>query len=74
MNEEYKEKLLKNLTLLNTTVQELEKIIDLIKDSNTLDHDTKTKTTAFLGGYRDGLQEQIGWLNYIMPLEVKNED
>ena len=73
MNEEYKEKLLKNLTLLNTTVQELEKIIDLIKDSNTLDHDTKAKTTAFLEGYRNGLQEQIGWLNCIIPLEVKNE-
>lgn len=67
MNEEYKEKLLKNMALLSTTVQELEKIIDLIKDSNTLDHDTKAKTIAFLEGYRTGLHEQVEWLNYIIP-------
>lgn len=66
MNEKYKEKLLKNLTLLNTKIQELEKIIDLIKDSSTLDHDTKTKTIAFLEGYMTGLHEQIEWLNYII--------
>ena len=73
MNEEYKERLLKLYESLNTTTQELEKIIDIIKDSNTLDHDTKTKTTAYLEGYRNGLQEQIGWLNCIIPLEVMNE-
>ena len=65
MNEDYKEKLLRNLTSLNATAQELEKIIILIKDSNNLEYDTKTKAASFLEGYMMGLQEQIEWLNYI---------
>jgi hypothetical protein len=64
--DEYKEKLLKEYESLNITTQELERIIGLIKDSNTLDFDTRAKTTAFLEGYMTGLKEQIEWLNRII--------
>ncbi len=45
MNDEYKEKLLKQFEQLQTTSEEVEKIIDLLKDSNTLDFDTRAKAT-----------------------------
>ena len=64
--DEYKDKLLKEFESLNITTRELERIIDLIKDSNTLDFDTRAKTTAFLEGYMEGLKEQIEWLNCII--------
>lgn len=64
--DEYKDKLLKEYERLNITTQELERIIDLIKDSNTLDFETRAKTTAFLEGYMTGLKEQIEWLNRII--------
>lgn len=67
MNEEYKEKLLKRFEHLKITSEEVEKIIDLFKDSNTLDFETRAKTTAFLEGYMTGLKEQIEWLNCIIP-------
>lgn len=49
---------------LINTVEELEKILDLIQDSTVLDSNTQAKTTAFLEGYRIGLKEQIEWLRY----------
>ena len=67
MNDEYKEKLLKQFEQLQITSKEVERIIDLLKDSNTLDFDTRAKATAFLEGYMTGLKEQIEWLNYIIP-------
>lgn len=44
--------------------EDFEKIIDLIKDSNTLDFETRTKTTAFLEGYMTALTEQIEWYEW----------
>lgn len=67
MNEEYKEKLLRRYEYLNTTTQELERTIDLIKDSATLDHDTIAKSVVFLEGFKTGLKKEIDWLNCIMP-------
>lgn len=67
MNDEYKEKLLKQFEQLQTTSEEVEKIIDLLKDSNTLDFDTRARATAFLEGYMIGLKEQLEWLNCIIP-------
>lgn len=64
--DEYKDKLLKEYERLNIATQELERVIDLIKDSNNLDFDTRAKTTAFLEGYMTGLKEQIEWLNRII--------
>lgn len=66
MNEEYKEKLTSQIECLRTTSKEVERIIDLLKDSNVLDFETKAKTTAFLEGYMVGLKEQIEWLNCII--------
>lgn len=67
MSEEYKEKLLKQFEYLRKTSEVLENTIDLLKDSNTLDFDTRAKATAFLEGYMTGLKEQIEWLNCIIP-------
>lgn len=67
MSEEYKEKLLKQFEQLQITYQEVERIIDLLKDSNTLDFDTRAKATAYLEGYMTSLKEQIEWLNCIIP-------
>lgn len=67
MNDEYKEKPLKQFEYLQTTSEEVERIIDLLKDSDTLDFETRAKTTAFLEGYMTGLKEQIEWLNCIIP-------
>lgn len=67
MNEEYKEKLLKRFEQLQTAAEEVEKIIDLLKDSDMLDFDTRAKTTAFLEGYMTRIKEQIEWLNCIIP-------
>lgn len=67
MNEEYKEKLLKQFEDLKITVEEVERIIDLLNGSNILNAETRTKTTAFLEGYMNGLKEQIEWLNRIIP-------
>lgn len=67
MNEEYKEKLLKQFEQLQTTSEYVEKIIDLLHDSITLDADTQAKAIAFLEGYRTGLKEQVEWLNCIIP-------
>lgn len=69
MSEDYREKLLRSLESLTVTTQELERTIDLIKDSDILDHDTKAKTIAFLEGYRTGLKEQIEWLNCIVSTQ-----
>ena len=67
MNEEYKEKLLKQFEDLKITVEEVERIIDLLNGSNILNVETRTKTTAFLEGYMNGLKEQIEWLNCLIP-------
>lgn len=72
MNEEYKEKLISQFECLRTTSKEVERIIDLLKDSNVLDFETKAKTTAFLEGYMVGLKEQIEWLNYDFGVENEN--
>ena len=61
---ELEEKLESQKFELIDTVDQLEKIIDLIQDSNVLDSNTQAKTTAFLEGYRIGLKEQIEWLSY----------
>jgi len=66
MNEELKEKLENQKSELLNTVKEVEKIIDLIKESNTLDFETRTKTTAFLEGYMKASKEQIEWLYFIL--------
>lgn len=70
MNEELKEKLENQKFEQSNTVKEVEKIIDLIKGSNTLDLQTQTKTTAFLEGYMTALKEQLEWLYWI--LEIRN--
>lgn len=67
MPEEYKEKLLKQFEYLRKTSEVLENTIDLLKDSNTRDFDTRAKATAYLEGYITGLKEQIEWLNCIIP-------
>lgn len=67
MNEECKEKLISQLECLRITSKEVERIIDLLKDSNILDFETRAKTTAFLEGYMVGLNEQIEWLDCITP-------
>lgn len=66
MNEEYKNRLLKKIELLRASSEEIEKVIDLLKDSDMLDFDTRAKTTAFLEGYMIGLKEQTEWLNCFM--------
>ena len=66
MDEEYREKLISQIECLRVTSQEVERIVDLLKDSNVLDFDTKAKTTAFLESYMVGLKEQIEWLNCII--------
>lgn len=66
MNEEYKNRLLKKIELLRASSEEIEKVIDLLKDSDMLDFDTRAKTTAFLEGYMVGLKEQTEWLNCFM--------
>lgn len=64
--DDYKDKLLKEYERLNIETRELERIIDLIKESNTLDFDTRAKTTAFLEGYMTGLKETVEWINCIV--------
>lgn len=64
--DDYKDKLLKEYERLNIETRELERIIDLIKESNTLDFDTRAKTTAFLEGYMTGLKETAEWINCIV--------
>lgn len=66
MNEEYK-KLAAHYDDLQNTVRQVDAIIDLLKDSDTLNNETKAKAAAFLEGYIKGLKEQIEWLNLIMP-------
>ena len=66
MNEELKEKLENQKFEQSNTVKEVERIIDLINDSNTLDLQTRTKTTAFLEGYMTASKEQIEWLRWIL--------
>lgn len=66
MNEELKEKLENQKFEQSNTVKEVEKIIDLINDSNTLDLQTRTKVTAFLEGYRTASKEQVEWLQWIL--------
>ena len=44
---------------LLTTVDELEKIVDLIQDSTVLDSNTQAKTAAFLKSYRNVLKERL---------------
>lgn len=64
-NEELTEKLeTQKFELLDTT-KEVEKIIDLIKDSNVLDLETRMRTTAFLEGYMTALKEQIEFLRWV---------
>ncbi len=64
MTEKYKEQLESRKFEQLDTVDKLEKIIDLIKHSHTLDFETQAKTTAFLEGYMIALKEQIEWLRY----------
>lgn len=52
---------------LLTTLNELEKIIDLIQDSTVLDSNTQAKTATFLKSYRNVLKERLERLG----LEVK---
>lgn len=66
MNEELKEKLENQKFEQSNTVKEVERIIDLINGSNTLDLQTRTKTTAFLEGYMTASKEQIEWLQWIL--------
>lgn len=66
MNEELKEKLENQKFEQSNTVKEVERIIDLINGSNTLDLQTRTKTTAFLEGYMTASKEQIEWLRWIL--------
>ena len=66
MNEELKEKLENQKFEQSNTVKEVERIIDLINDSNTLDLQTRKKTTAFLEGYMTASKEQIEWLRWIL--------
>lgn len=66
MNEELKEKLENQKFEQSNTVKEVERIIDLINGSNTLDLQTRTKTTAFLEGYMTASEEQIEWLRGIL--------
>ena len=65
----YKEQLLKQFVLLEISLkvasEEVEKIIDLLKDSNTLEHETRVKISAFLEGHMTRVKEQIEWLNCI---------
>lgn len=51
------------------TVNELEKIIDLIQDSTVLDSNTQAKTATFLKSYRNVLKERLERLD----LEWKKE-
>lgn len=75
MNEEYKNRLLKKIELLRASSEEIEKVIDLLKDSDMLDFDTRAKTTAFLEGYMIGLKEQTEWLNcLIWDLDTKGKE
>ena len=62
--EELKEKLETQKFELLDTVKEVEKIIDLIKDSNVLDLETRIRTTAFLEGYMTASKEQIEFLRW----------
>ena len=66
MSDEYKEKLSEQYKQLSTTTAEVEKLIDLLKHSSTLDFNTLAKTTAFLEGYMTGLNEQSEWLEWII--------
>lgn len=67
MDEEYKKKLIAQYEYLQKTVITIAEIIDLLENANTLNLDTKAKTTAFLEGYMTGLKEQVEWLNITMP-------
>lgn len=62
--EELKEKLETQKFEQLDTVKEVEKIIDLIKESNVLDLETRIKTTAFLEGYMIASKEQIEFLRW----------
>lgn len=66
MVEELKEKLENQKFEQSNTIKEVEKVIDLINGSNTLDLQTRTKTTAFLEGYVAASKEQIEWLQWIL--------
>lgn len=66
MNDEYKEKLLKQFEQLKITSDEVKKIMLLLHDSITLNAETQEKAIAFLDGYRTGLEKQIEWLNRII--------
>lgn len=66
MNEEYKDTVVKKIELLKLSSDEVEKIIDLINESNILNVETRTRASAFLEGYMTGLKEQIEWLNCFM--------
>ena len=72
MNDEYKEKLLKEFESLQTKIKELEKIINLIKSSNEVSAASKLQTITFLEGYMKGLKENLEWLNCIIPWGFKN--
>lgn len=61
---EFEKKLESRKFELLDTADQLEKIIDLIKHSHTLDFETQAKTTAFLEGYTIALKEQIEWFRY----------
>lgn len=67
MDEEYKKKLIAQYEYLQKTVITVAEIIDLLENANTLNLDTKAKTTAFLEGYMTGLKEQVEWLNITIP-------
>lgn len=66
MNGELKEKLENQKFEQSNTVKEVERIIDLINGSNTLDLQTRTKVTAFLEGYMTASEEQVEWLQQLL--------
>lgn len=73
MNEECKNTVLKKIEILKVSTEEIENIIDLLKESETLDFDTRSKTTAFLEGYMTGLKDNLEWLNCFIRWDFDTE-
>lgn len=67
MNDECKEKLLKEFESLQTKIKEIEKTISFIKSSNKLSVASKLQSITFFEGYMKGLKENLEWLNCIIP-------
>ena len=61
MINEYKDILIE-FEILQIKIEELEKIISLIKTSDALNETSKLQTVSFLEGYMKGLKEKREWL------------